>query len=148
MPSIKTLSMVILALVLAIVLVYSIHSLYLARNGVTASSSYVNSVEYEELMNNYTNLLIKYTALLQKLNECMTNESSIQYQGSLSHKEVIASNLIMSATLSITSCNGYTLQSTKDLYFETKGGPGYLVITYRLSNPPQVIEVQYRITYM
>ncbi|WP_054854490.1 hypothetical protein [Vulcanisaeta distributa] len=139
MPSIKTLSMVILALVLAIVLVYSIHSLYLARNGVTADSSYVNSVEYEELMNNYTNLLIKYTALLQKLNECMANESSIQYQGSLSHKEVIASNLIMSATLSITSCNGYTLQSTKDLYFETKGGPGYLVITYRLSNP-QVIE--------
>ncbi|WP_252901804.1 hypothetical protein [Vulcanisaeta sp. JCM 14467] len=40
--------------------------------------------------------------------------------------------------MSITNCNGYTLQATKELYFETRG-PGYLVITYRLSNP-QVIE--------
>ena len=130
--------MVILALLLAIVLIYLIHSLYMARNNTAAGISYVNSTMYEELMSNYTNLLIKYTALLQKLNECMANESLIQHQGSLSHREVIASNLILNATLSITNCNGYTLQATKELYFETKG-PGYLVITYRLSNP-QVIE--------
>ncbi|GAB6946544.1 hypothetical protein JCM16161A_06740 [Vulcanisaeta sp. JCM 16161] len=138
MPSIKALSVAILTLVLAIALVYSIHSLYIVRSNTAVGGSYVNSAEYEELMSNYTNLLIKYTALLQKLNECMANESSIQYQGSLGHREIIASNLAMNATLSTTGCNGYTLQSTKELYFETKG-PGYLIITYRLSNP-QVIE--------
>lgn len=80
MPSIKALSTVILALVLAIVLVYLIHSFYITKGNVTVGGSCVNSIEYEELMSNYTKLLIKYTALLQKLNECTANGGLIQYQ--------------------------------------------------------------------
>jgi len=136
-PNIKTLIIVILVLILAIVLVYLVHSLYMIKNGTAVDNVYVNTVKYNELLNNYTNLLVKYTVLLQELNECMANESSVQYQGSLSHRITIASNLVLNTTLSIVNCNSYSLQSAKELYFETKG-PGYLEITYRLSNP-QVI---------
>ncbi|WP_252901805.1 hypothetical protein [Vulcanisaeta sp. JCM 14467] len=79
MPSIKALSMVILALLLAIVLIYLIHALYMPKNEA-AVGNYVNLTKYEELMSNYTNLLTKYTELLQELNECMANESLIQHQ--------------------------------------------------------------------
>ncbi|BDR91201.1 hypothetical protein [Vulcanisaeta souniana] len=137
MPNIKTLIIVILALALAIVLVYLVHSLYIIKNEVVAGNAYVNSTKYDELLNNYTNLLVKYTTVLQELNECMANEGSIQYQDSLNHREIITSNLVLNATLSIMNCNSYSLQSTRELYFETKE-PGYLEITYRLSNP-QVI---------
>ncbi len=137
MPNIKTLIIVILALILAIVLVYLVHFLYIIKNEVAAGNIYVNATKYNELLSNYTNLLAKYSSVLQKLNECMANESSIQYQGSLNHREIITSNLVLNATLSIMNCNGYSLQSAKELYFETKG-PGYIEITYRLSNPQVV----------
>ncbi len=138
MPSVRTLLTIALALSLTIILIYLMHSLYMLRVGSSLSNQCISPAEYEDLMNNYSNLLTKYAVLLQKLNECLVNESSIPSQPSLSHSETIASGLILNATLPTMSCNGYTLQSMRSLYFETKG-PGYLVITYRLSNP-QVIE--------
>ncbi|MGC9152507.1 MAG: hypothetical protein ACP5GY_02090 [Vulcanisaeta sp.] len=140
MLSVKTSVMVISILILAIALIYSIHSLYITPTKVITNSSMVPITKYNDLLNNYTNLLIKYTALLQKLNECMTSESPGHYQGALNHREVVVSNLIINATIPITQCNGYTFNSVKQVSLETNG-PGYLLITYRLSNP-QVISGQ------
>ena len=135
MLSIKTSVMVISILIFAIALIYSIQLLYITSTKVITNSSMVPITKYNDLLNNYTNLLIKYTALLQKLNECMAS-----YQGTLNHREVVVSNLIINATIPITQCNGYTFNSVKQVSLETNG-PGYLLITYRLSNP-QVISGQ------
>ncbi|MCG2870257.1 MAG: hypothetical protein L7H10_05845 [Vulcanisaeta sp.] len=130
---------VTMALIVALALIYTIHSIY-STPQIKASNSSLLLAEYDELLNNYTNLLIKYVELQQELNKCMSHAQPTQYEN-LIHREVIAENLVINASLSTNICNGYTLQGTKTLNLETKG-PGYLLITYRLSNP-QVITGQY-----
>nr|KJR71933.1 MAG: hypothetical protein TU36_05125 [Vulcanisaeta sp. AZ3] len=137
MPSIRTLAIIASLLLLAILLIYLAHSL------LQGGSLYVNSTlvaKYNELLNNYTSLMTRYEALQQKLNECLSYKQAQQSQGILRHSEVITNNLVMNSSLTVSECNGYTMQGVRKLTLETKG-PGYLLITYRLSDP-QVISGQ------
>jgi len=137
-PSIRTFIIVVVSLIIALMVIYVVHSIYSMPHNETVNSTLL--MKYNELLSNYTSLLSKYVELQQELNECAANTQSPYYQG-LSHKEIIVENLLINASLSVTGCNGYTLQGVKEVNMVTKG-PGYLLITYRLSNP-QIITGQF-----